>query len=72
MLLRKETGGAGVTHGGKTYTWDAGGSVTNVPDDLGHVLLSIRGAGYSIAEPEPAKTETPKPAPAPAKPAAAK
>jgi len=54
MWLRKEQGGTELTFRKEVYAWPEDGSVTEVPPELGADLLSIRGAGYSVAEaPEP-------------------
>jgi hypothetical protein len=60
MLLSKKTGGATVAG----ITWEHDGDVEQVPDDLAHKLLAIKGGGYEEVH------ETPKPAAAPSKPAA--
>lgn len=72
MLLKKATGGTGISFGRKVYEWPADGAVTEVPDDLGHTLLAIHGAGYSqVTDEAPAKPApaAPKEAPAAEKPA---
>lgn len=66
MWLRKASGGTTLTHKGTDYHFPADDPLCEVPDELGHALLAIKGAGYSPAEApkKAAAKETPKAAPA--------
>lgn len=61
MWLRKEQGGTEITYRKVVYAWPEDGSVAEVPPELGADLLSIRGAGYSVAKSP--KPEEPEPEP---------
>jgi hypothetical protein len=61
VWLRKKAGGTTIEHQGERYHWPADNPLCEVPADLGHTLLNIRGADYSEAE------APPKPAPAASK-----
>jgi hypothetical protein len=61
VWLKKDSGGTTIEHRGERYHWPADDPVLEVPAELGHILLNIRGAGYTEV-PAP-----PKPAPAAAK-----
>ena len=52
-LLAKESGGTEHTWRGTVYNWPAEDPVCEVPPDLAHELLSIRGAGFREVQPEP-------------------
>lgn len=50
MLLKKTVGGCSLTWDRVTYSWDADGDVTEVPAELGAMLLAIRGGGYEVVD----------------------
>lgn len=52
MHLKKKAGGGSITRDGETYEWASDGAVTEVPDDLGAELLTIRGGGYEAVSGE--------------------
>lgn len=66
MWLRKEAGGTTIQHQGTPYHWPADEPLCEVPADLGHILLNIRGADYAEvpAPPKPAPAASKAPAPA--------
>jgi hypothetical protein len=47
VWLRKETGGTTIEHAGDHYPFPADSPLCEVPADLGHILLNIRGADYA-------------------------
>lgn len=56
MWVRKESGGTTMTYRRVDYEWPDAGSVTEVPDEFGAILLAIRGGGYSeVPAPKPAE-----------------
>jgi hypothetical protein len=68
MWLKKETGGSTIPWEGRDYHWPADDPVCKVPPALGHVLLNIRGAGYTeVPAPEKPAPAAPKAPAAPAK-----
>ena len=52
-LLAKESGGTEHTWRGEAYSWPAEDPVCEVPPELAHELLSIRGGGFREVLPEP-------------------
>lgn len=62
MWVRKESGGTTVTFRHVQYEWPEDGSVLEVPDEFGAILLGIRGGGFSEAPaPEPEAVTEPGP-----------
>jgi hypothetical protein len=47
MWLRKDSGGTTIEHQGVQYLFPADSPLCEVPPDLGHILLNIRGADYA-------------------------
>jgi hypothetical protein len=47
MWLEKKTGGTTIEHEGEHYPFPADSPLCEVPPELGHILLNIRGADYT-------------------------